>query len=446
MANPNPTANPLTHDPSHTPLHAPDFKQIAESLKTSTPIPTPPDYIEFLEKVRCLQPLTVKLYDPIASRFLTCMALLHPNETPSLEMAYNPKHITDFFSIMKPLISDATAPNYHSGTQAIRRYCRFYGKCPDHYARLDEGFISMASVAQSKKKRHLVSKRKLQRRQGKSNLLSELHRKFYEGPVWEDFFSLMDRGKAALEENRRVKKLTKTELQLCTSVLIGALTVCNFKRPGDFRQIQYEDSQKQFRRAVKKFEKKFPGESMILGKGKLDRTKSTPVELVIDECSKVRGVGFASLLHPRDVYAMHLFCLYGRPYGPSPPKTTSLFINSKGRSLGSDVGRYLRNLGELSGVKGLSFNTLRSLAETENVLDGQNQVSRAVEMVTSHLGHSESVRDEYYTRDDRRHHEQAADRLLSICEREGARYESEDEESEEEGNNDVAGNTDREVG
>ena len=339
-------------------------------------------------------------------------------------------------------------PNYHNGAQAMRRYLRFSGNCPEHYARLDEGFLSMASVAQGRKRRHQQSKRKLQRRQGKSNLLSELHRKFYDGPIWDDFFALMDRGKVALEENRRVKKLSRSELLLCNSVLIGALTVCNFKRPGDFRSIKFEESQKQLRRAVKSFKKKFPGESMILGKGKLDRNKSAPVELVIEECSKVGGVDFACLLHPRDVHAMHLFCKFGRPFGPTPPKTECFFINGKGRSLGLGIHRYLKHLGKLTGVKNLTFNKLRSLAETENVLeDGQDQLSGTAEMVTKHLGHSESIRDKYYTRDDRRHHVQAADRLLSIVEREGSRNDDADEENEDGDNDDdddVVGDIDSE--
>ena len=324
---------------------------------------------------------------------------------------------------MSHLISDATVPNYHSAMQAVRRYLKFYGICPAHYARLDEGFQTMAKVAQSGKKRDQYSKRKLQRRQGKSALLSELHKKFYEGPIWDKFFSIANRGKAALQNNQRIKKISRSELLLCNSVLIGALTVCNFKRPGDFRQIKFEESQKQLRRAIKKFEQKFPGESMILGKGKLDRTKSTPVELVIEGCAKVGGVDFACLLHPRDVYAMNLYCSFVRPYGPKPPKTASFFINSKGRSLGLDVSRYLKVLGKLTGVNGLSFNKLRSLAETENVLETESdQNLRVAEMVTSHLGHSESTRDKHYTREDRRHHEQAADRLLAICEREGSKY------------------------
>ncbi len=104
-----------------------DHEQIAKALLSSEPIAAPEDFIEWLTKIRSVQPLTAKLYKPIVSRFFQCMALLQPAVKPSLDMAYDPKLVIAFFSVMSHIISESTLSNYHSGMQGFRKYLRFTG-------------------------------------------------------------------------------------------------------------------------------------------------------------------------------------------------------------------------------------------------------------------------------------------------------------------------------
>ena len=223
--------------------------------------------------------------------------------------------------------------------------------------------------------------------------------------------------KSAKLDKRKVKKLTKSELFMANCILVGAITSTNFKRPGNFSRIMFEPSQKELRRAVSSFRKKFPKENMIEGQDRLDHDKCEPAVLVIEESAKKLDVEYAVLLHPRDVYAAYAYGKYLRPHGPKSPKSDTFLVNSKGVSLGSNVGSYLRRLGEATKVEGLSFNRLRCLAETENVVQDADQNERA--QVSSHLGHSEQIRDDHYLIRNRSTVVQAARRLHSLFEKAG---------------------------
>lgn len=402
------------------------YESIAKELKQSKPIPPPQEFIHWLENVKCAEPNTVKLYKIDIGKFLRCMELFEPGKTPRLEMAYDSSACTDFFTVLKHIYHKSTITNFHNALQAVRKFLRFHDRVPASYASRLEGFATMAQVAQAAKKKDLRLKRQHLQSKGKSNIMTLFYRRFYHGPIWTKVFRILNRLKAQVDSKKPVKKLSKSDLYLLNSCLIGACTITNFKRPGNFTQIKFNQAWEELLKAVRKFERKFPSTSMVLGKGRLDRQFCFPAVLMIDDSVKTSNVEYAVLLHPRDVYAAFLYAKYARPNGPQPPSTESFFINSRGGSLGQNVCRYLQSLGDMTNVKGLSFNVLRALAETENMVE--DRLPGSSSEATHHLGHSERVRDEYYVLRDRRHYVQAANRLLFACEEAGELKEDEEDE------------------
>ena len=90
-----------------------------------------------------------------------------------------------------------------------------------------------------------------------------------------------------------------------------------------------------------------------------------------------------------------------------------------------DFIRFLQSIGKAGGIEGLTSIAMRSLIETENVLNMSGTAS-----VSRHLGHTDQVRDEFYVIPDRRHMIQAANRLLYILEDSGENDEVVEEEIE----------------
>ena len=393
------------------------FESIAKELKDAKPISPPEEFIHWLENVKCIKPNTVKLYKLDVGKFLKCMALIEPGKVPTLEMAYDPKSCTDFFSVLKHVVQPSTIPNFHNSLQAVRKFLRFYDRVPANFANRMEGFLTMAHVAQKGKKRDLKRKRLLLKSKGKSNVMARFYQRFYQGPIWKKVFRILKSLKSQADAKKPVKKLKKSELFLLNTVLIGACTACNYKRPGNFTRIKFGQAWNELNKAVKKFESTFPTQSMVLEGGCLDRRYFIPVVMTIDDSIKTGDYEYAVLLNPRDVYATFLYAKYARPNGPKAPCTDSLFINSRGNSLGQNLCRYLKALGNMTKIKGLSFNVLRALAETENMVE--DRLPGDSSTATHHLGHSEKVRDEYYVLADRRHYIQAANRLLFACEEAG---------------------------
>ena len=66
----------------------------------------------------------------------------------------------------------------------------------------------------------------------------------------------------------------------------------------------------------------------------------------------------------------------------------------------------------VSGLKGVTFNTLRRAAETENALSDSS-------IVSSHLGHSLRTAEQYYIIQDDRHAVKASFQLLGLLEQVG---------------------------
>ena len=396
---------------------------LAERLTKAKPVPPPSSLIKWLREVKGLRPATVKLYNFCLGKFFCFSRLLAPCKTPTLDLVWDQKLCAHFFKTLSYTRDPTSLPNFHNALQAARKYLYLNDQDPQNSLKLQEGFTMMSKVAQKGKIRHLL--RKKQKLQDESNLLREFYQKVYHGSVWKKFFSVALRIKRAVLEGRAVRRVKRRELYLCNCVMIGSITSCNFKRPADLTAIDFKTSYKEVCQSVKKFKTRHPEEDMRNGQKRLDRQKCEPAVMLVEESSKKSRVDHVVLLHPRDILAAKLYGKYIRPYGPKPPKVNSFLINSRGKKLGQNISRYLKDLGDVSEVQGLCFNRLRQLAETENQLDSTDddvpmpsRISDA-SRVTSHLGHSQSVAERYYTIKDKRSSVRAANRLLYLLESAG---------------------------
>ena len=349
------------------------------------------------------------MYRHVVSQFLAVMALINPDKPPSLKMVWNLSLCELFFAVIGELVCLSTKVNYHNALLSVCTFLKRSDVCPKNVQNLMGNFRDLLKNAQ-KEKQIYISRRK-ERVLGDSSLVWLFYREVYHSPKFlRRFYRIADRIKAAVKKNEPVEYMSADELSFLNSFLICVLTANNFHRTGNICLIEYDQARVEINRALKVLQGKFPG-MKVSAKGQrcLSREKCEPAVLTGDGATKDGGIINFVLLSPRD---LDLFSLYIkiRDYGPVSPKTSKLLINSRGKSIGPSVAHYLRKIGESARVKGLNCQMLRSLMETENVLNDPEAVPGSSN-VSAHLGHTNQTRKKYYVHEGKRHSIQAAFRL-----------------------------------
>ena len=176
---------------------------------------------------------------------------------------------------------------------------------------------------------------------------------------------------------------------------------------------EYDAARKEILRARKVLGKRVKGDIQVkLGERLFDRRKCEPAVIRVDGAIKGGCVIKFVVISPRDQdLLMHYFRI--RNNCPRPIKTSKLFVNALGTDISKNVGSYIRKMGLSAKIKGFNCQMLRSIMETENVLDESIPEREAV---SSHLGHTARTRQVYYVLEDRRHCVQASNRLLAKLE------------------------------
>ena len=133
-----------------------------------------------------------------------------------------------------------------------------------------------------------------------------------------------------------------------------------------------------------------------------------PAILRIFDSTKKHELEILALLRMRDIRAIACYGHYLRPESDSE----FLFLDSNGEPI-KKVCTYIAEAGKSQGIKGLTTNLMRSLAETSTLGDDLEN------SVASHLGHSKSTRDRHYSFPDDKVTIQVTSRLLAQMEKEG---------------------------
>ena len=383
-------------------------EEVANSLSKLEKLRKPPRiFLTWLEKSKRLRPTTLALYEHAASQFLSVMEIIVPDKTPSLSMCWNISLCQAFFDVMEYLLCESTLVNLHSALMAMRTYLKRIGRSPPNVENLLADFRDMFKGAIKEKKMY-VSRRKEQVLSDKTLVWLFYHRVYDNNQFLHRFYKIADQIKLAQKENLPVERLSASDLFFCNAFIMSIMTASNYHRLGNLCLIEYKQAKDEISRARKALQKKHPGMNLLSKDQAIDRSHCEPAILTVKKSTKKGSFLRFVLPSPRDVDLVSLYIKI-RPFGPHAPKTTKLFVNARGRSVGPKVTHFLQKLGESVKIMGLNCQVLRSLMETENVLDTEPGASG----VSQHLGHLPSTRDEYYVQEDERHHIQAAFRLWS---------------------------------
>ena len=404
-----PAKGPLPGPRIPTPTPRLDPKEVAEKLSNLTQLEDlPGGLIRWWEKSRGLQPKTVLLYRHPVSQFLSVMKILDPSRAPSLKSVWNLELCQLFFQIMSELVCESTLVNYHNALISVRLYLKRNNICPANFSNLLEEFRDMQAAA-NKRKRSYVRRRKELVQSDSTLVYLFYHRIYHNKRKFRRFYAIYDRIKLAIREGSPVQKVNRKELFFCNALLISLLTADNFHRTGNICQIECEAARVETKRARKVLQKKFPGMKLVSEDERiLDRRFVEPAVISVDRGTKQAATVKFVILNPRDIDAISAY-IKMREFFPQSPKTSKLLVNSRGKSVSSNITHYLRRMGDSVKINGLNCITLRALMETENVLDVSNIPGSSE--VSNHLGHSPQVRSQYYVLPDKRHHVQAAERL-----------------------------------
>ena len=395
-----------------------DSSNILDRMAALKPIALPQEFITWMGEKKGLQPPTVLLYRHALVQLLKFARLRNPKYSPSLDAVWNDRLCSDFFKLVAPQYAASTVPNFHNAMQAARKYLFLADKDPRNSLKLQEGFNMMSRAAQRKKMKYIQTEK--MRLRDAPNTLKLFYQNFYRGEIWKKFFKIVNRVK------KKKCKVYRSDLMLCNSILISAITACNFKRSSDFSSIPYAQAFKEISKAVTEFRLRFPNASMKEMTGPLNRKICVPAVLMVEECSKKGYADHVVLLHPRDLLAMNMYAKHIRPNGPKAPKTDRFFVNARGRQLSTNVSSCMRLISNMTQIPDLSLTKLRRFAETENLRDSSEdevpenaRIQGDVQKATAHIGHTPKSAYTYYKINDSRSVVRAANRLLFVLERAG---------------------------
>ena len=397
----------MTEDLFKLPPNAPSVAETAKKLAEVKLSPPPPGWISWLEKGKCIKSNTIKVYSHIASQFLAVMKITNPNKPASIKMAWDRGLCTHFFSTMSLTVCASTIVNYHNALIAIRAYLKRVNQAPDDFYNIMEDFKGMLQNAVKQKNIYIEQRKEL--KEGHQGMLWLAYNRIYHNLKYvRRFYKIADRFKKGnLKAGEHyVDPLTREELYFCNAFLMFVLFLTSFHRPGNLAQIEFSTAKKEVLRARRKLVERFPGIDVKLN-GRVDRTRVEAAIIRVDGAMKSGGTIKFVLLNPRDQdLVTHYFHI--RENCPKPITTTKLFVNARGTSVKQNISGFIRKLGQMAKIRGLSCQMLRALIETENILED----SPAQASVSEFLGHKTETRKKYYELKDKRHFVQDSNRLL----------------------------------
>lgn len=390
---------------------APSPKDIAKKLSKIGLPPAPPGFVLWLEKGKCVREATCRLYTRCIRQFLGVMSIVLPNQSPTLKMAYSTSLCSIFYNTISLLVNNSTKVNYHSALMSARIHLRRAKKAPKNSGNLLEDFRDGMKQASKRKGVHVAQRK--EDHQESWGILWLFYRRIYYGVNFlRYFYKIADRFKLAERENEVVEPLSGKELNFCNGLVMCMLTATNFQRSGNLCLIEYEDAKREIRRARKALGKRVRVVKIKFDERGFDRSQCEPAVIKAQDGVKNGGVVKFVVLSPRDQDIMANYFRI-RDHFPRKISTTKLFINARGDSVAKNVSSYIRKMGKKAKIKNFSCQMLRSLIETENVLDDSNPERDGL---SHHLGHSAKTRQQYYVLSDRRHCVQASNRLSSKLE------------------------------
>ena len=385
---------------------APSPERIARKLSKIVLPPAPPGFVLWLEKGRCLREPTRILYIHCIRQFLGAMSITLPDRAPTLKMAYSTSLCGIFYDTISHLVNNSTKVNYHSALMSARTHLRRAELAPKNSGNLLEDFRD--GMKQASKQKGIHNSQRKEDNQESWAILWLFYRRIYYGASFlRHFYTIADRFKLAEKEGQVVEPLSSKELNFCNGMVMCMLTATNFQRSGNLSLIEYEDAKCEIRRARKALSKRIKVVPIKFSERGFDRNLCEPAVIKAEGGVKNGGTIKFVVLSPRD---QDLLVQYFRirDHFPREISTTKLFINARGHSVTKNVSAYIRKMGKLARIKKFNCQMLRSLIETENVLDNSNPERDGL---SHHLGHSAKIRQRYYVLPDRRHCVQASNRL-----------------------------------
>ena len=351
----------------------------------------------------------MKLYKHDGRQFLGVMQIIEPEKSPSIKSAWNLKLCSLFYDVMIKLVKESTVVNHHNTLKAIRTYLEMIDQCPSNFANLNHHFNLLMQSAIRKKKLY-VDNRKASL-SNDTGLLWKFYRGVYHNKkFFKSFYKITDRVKDDIKDGL-IDRLNPQELFFCTALVLCVLTATNFHRSGNFALIECDEAKTEIERALKTLRKNHPD---FKQKGRvLDKNNIEPAVLRCDGATKQKGLIWYVVPRPRDIELIGLYIKYVRANGPKPPSSSKLLINSRGKSIGQNVTYYLKRMGDLANIKGLTCLALRSRIETENFHAPEE---RATENLSKHLGHTTETAKRYYVSEDKRHFIKGSLRSLHLLE------------------------------
>ena len=298
----------MTEDLFRLPKNAPKPVDVAKELSNMELPPIPPGLLRWLEKGKCIQENTIRVYSHVVSQFLAVMKITVPDKSATLRMAWDLALCNHFFETVSSFVCDSTLVNYHNALVAVRTYLKRVNQAPNNFGNLIDDFRTMQKCAIKKKKLY-VNKRK-ESKQAHSGMLWLVYRRIYHNLKYVNrLYKIAERFHPRFKPETYVEPLTKEELFFANAFIMFIFFINNFHRAGNLTQIEYMDAKRAVFQARRKLGKRYGDFDINLCDRRLDRSRCEPAVIRVDDAMKSGGVIKFVLLSPRD---QDLICKYFR--------------------------------------------------------------------------------------------------------------------------------------
>ena len=313
-----------------------------------------------------------------------------------LAEAWNWNLCMRFFKVVKMIYAPSTAMNYHSALKAVREHLEFESICPANYKDINDRFDKLTKTG-TKTKLEYQKTKKHSRLEETDHLLEDLYIHIYHSPtLWSQYNGLIDEIKAALKAGDPVRRLSRFEYTFVVGFLSWLIILLNLKRSGNLALLELDVVADALNSALATFMTNNKGIKISKLPRKQDLSMVVPAVFQVAESTKKRDVEYFVVSNPRDQRAILEFVQYVRENGPVKPKSSKLFVNSKGHQL-DKVTPYLQSITNAVNIPEVTVMKLRSLLETENFFEESRRE------VSEHLGHNERTTLTHYVSPQKRH-------------------------------------------
>ena len=277
------------------------------------------------------------------------------------------------------------------------------GKRPENYINLISSFEMWSVTAHKHRRNHIERQKDTQSSHYKGILFKFYNDVYHREENWAEYDSLIAQIKASISSGKIIR-ISANDLVFATGLNMAVITANNFKRAGNLALLEGVSTIAAINKAYTDFKFRFPEESVKNASRRLNRGKCVPAVFYVENSTKKNAKEGFALFRARDQLCLLNYYKYVRRAAPADVITSKLFFNSHGDALNRNVHFFLEKLGEKVNFSvPLTFNVLRRAIETENMLGDKSILPGSSKAVSSHLGHSSQVAEEYYVREDDRH-------------------------------------------